>query len=89
MTEHEFIQMVKRRLRLARADSGEKMKDIYKNTNLSYPTVCKSFERGDCTNISLLTLNQLCDAIGVTMASLLDTPGLNEKMEINNKRTER
>ena len=89
MTEYEFIQRVKRKLRMARTDSEKKLIDIYKSTNLSYPTVCKAFVRGDRSNISLITLKQLCDAMDVSIGSLLDAPELNEKMEINNKRTER
>lgn len=89
MTEYEFIQRVKRKLRMARTDSEKKMIDIYKSTDLSYPTICKSFERGDTTNITLITLKQLCDAMDVSLASIFSSPELTEKMEVNNKRAGR
>lgn len=89
MTEYEFTQRVKRQLRIARTDSGMKMLDIYRNTNLSYPTVCTAFQRGSRKNITLNTLKQLCDAMGVSLVSVLNASELNEKMEINNARVGR
>lgn len=89
MTEYEFIQEVKRNLRAARKDAGMTMTDVYKSTNLSYPTINKAFKRGDRTNVTLLTLKELCDAMKVSMKSVLDTPALNEQINISNARTSR
>lgn len=89
MTEHEFTQRVKRRLREAKINKGLFITQIYKSTDLSYPTVSRSFTRGDKTNISLLTLKELCDAMSVSLSSLLDSPDIDEKLELKNVRTER
>lgn len=88
VTEFEYIQHVKSRLRKARKVAGMTNMAICRKTDLTYPTVCSAFREGSRQHIDLVTIKEICDAMRVSVASIFNCPAMNEPLQIITKERE-
>lgn len=80
MTEKDFISTVKKRLRVAKVNSGMKIADIVKESDLGTNTVTALFAPGNEHAPQINTLKRICDAMGVSLKELFDDASLTERM---------